>query len=212
LVTVPTVWVNCFVAADQNEPRAAVSTTRRRLRWLAIVVAIMALLTAGWPLLNSAVANRQPLAAGSRLYVGTEPASAANVTVGPGWSVLPAQSNPRQGYVLQKGGLQLYLTHVSLVDRNQVPRLWQGLQRILSVSHPGSRLSKPVFITTAHGLRTITGVVVGTRHTGTVTIFPGPSREFAIEIIALAPRRTRPALRAAAARIIASLMFTAPSG
>jgi hypothetical protein len=199
------------VAADQTEPRSAVSTTRRRLRWLAIVVAIMALLTAGWPLLNSAVDNRQPLAAGSRLTVGTEPASAANVTVGPGWSVLPAQTNPVQGYVLEKGGLQLYLTHVSLVDRNQVPRLWQGLRRILSVRRPGSRLSKPAFITTEHGLRAITGVVVGPRVIGTATIFPGPSREFAIEIIALSPRRTRSALRTAAARIIASLMFKAQS-
>jgi hypothetical protein len=198
------------VAADQTEPRPAVSTTRRRLRWLAIVVAIMALLTAGWPLLNSAVANRQPLAAGSRLTIGTEPASAANVTLGPGWSVLPAQSNPVQSYVLQQGSLQLYLTHVSLVDRNQVPRLWQGMRRILSVSHPGSRLSNQAFITTAHGLRAITSVVVGTL-TGTATIFPGPSREFAIEIITLAPRRTSPALRAEAARIIASLMFKAQS-
>jgi hypothetical protein len=199
------------VAADKTEPRPAVSTTRLRLRWLAIVVAIMALLTAGWPLLNSAVDSRQPLAAGSRLTVGTEPASAANVTVGPGWSVLPAQSNPVQGYVLKKGSLLLYLTHVSLVDRNQVPRLWRGLRRVLSVNRPGSRLGKPVFITTAHGLRAIAGVVVGTRLIGTATIFPGPSREFAIEIIALAPRRTSPALRAAAARIIASLMFKAQS-
>jgi hypothetical protein len=199
------------VAADQIETRPAVSTTRRRLRWLAIVVAIMALLTAGWPLLNSAVDNRQPLAAGSRLTVGTAPASAADVTVGPGWSVLPAQSNPVQGYVLQKGGLLLYLTHVSLVDRNQVQRLWPGLRRILSVNHPGSRLSRPAFITTAHGLLAFTGVVVGTRVTGTATIFPGPSREFAIVIIALAPRHTSPALRAATARIIASLMFKAQS-
>jgi hypothetical protein len=199
------------VAADETARRPATSATKLRLRWLVIVVAIMALLTAGWPLLNMAVANRRPLAAGSRLTVGPAPGNSAVVTVGAGWYVLPAQSNPTQGYVLHEGNLDLSITHVSMVNHGQAPLMWRGLRRILSVSHPGARLSRPVHITFGHGLRAITGVVVGSHFIGTATIFPGPSRQFAIEMIVFAPLKTSPALRAAAVSVIRSLVFTAES-
>jgi hypothetical protein len=197
------------VATDETSPRPATSATRLRLRWLVIVVALMALLTAGWPLLNSAVANRQPLAAGSRLTVGTGPASSAVVTVGSGWSLLPAQSNPMQGYLLQRGDLRLSITHVALVGRDQVPRMWEGLRRILAVSDPGARLSKPTYITGTSGLRAITGVMTGPRVIGAATIVPGPSRQFGIEMVVVAPRRAMAAMRAAAVRVMTSLRFTA---
>jgi hypothetical protein len=199
------------VVDDETERGPAAGTARFRLRWLAVVVAIMALLTAGWPLLNSAVANRQPLAAGSRLTIGTSPASSAVITVGRGWYIQPAQSNPRQEYVLRKDGLLLAITHISLVDRSQVPRIWQGMRQILAVTNPGSELSKPVTIGTAHRLRAFTGAVTGRRLVGTITVFTGPSREFAIVLLVLASPRASPALRAAALRVIISLKFTAQS-
>jgi hypothetical protein len=194
------------VAADETISRSAASATKLRLRWLAIVVAIMALLTAGWPLLNSAVANQHPLAAGSRLTVGTSPSSAV-VTLGPGWSMLSAQSNPMQGYVLQRGSLELSITHLALVNRGKAPQLWQGLREILSLSNPGSRLSRPAIITTSQGVHAITGVVTTPRLIGTATIFPGPSGNFGIAMVALGPRRLSPAIRAAAHRVTVSLMF-----
>jgi hypothetical protein len=197
------------VAADETARRPATSATKLRLRWLLIVVAVMALLTAGWPLLNSAVANRQPLAAGSRLTVGTGPTSAV-VSFGAGWDLLPEQSNPLQGYVLDYGVLQLFIRHVSLVGRDQVPGMWQGLRRTLSVGDPSVRLSRPAFVTLARGLRVMTGVVTTSRFVGTATIYPGPSRDFGIEMIVFAPRRASPALRAAAFRVITSLRFTVP--
>jgi hypothetical protein len=199
------------VVDDETERGPAGSTARFRLRWLAVVVAIMALLTAGWPLLNSAVANRQPLAAGSRLTIGTSPASSAVVTVGGGWYIQPAQSNPRQEYVLRKDGLLLAIRHISLVDRSQVSRIWQGMRQILAVTNPGSELSKPVTIRTTHRLRAFTGAVTGRRLVGTITVFPGPSREFAIVLLVLASPRASPVLRAAALRVIISLNFTAQS-
>ena len=140
------------MVADETDHAPAARNTRFRLRWLAVVVATMALLTAGWPLLNSAVANRQPLAAGSHLTIGTSPASSGMVTVGPGWSIQPAQSNPRQEYVLREDGLELAISHIGLVNRDQVPRIWQGMRQILAVTNPGSELSKPVTISTAHRL------------------------------------------------------------
>ena len=105
------------MAADETARRPAASATKLRLRWLVIVVAVMALLTAGWPLLNIAVANRHPLAAGARLTVGTSPSNSAVVTVGAGWSLLSEQSNPMQGYLLQRGRVELSITHVVLVGR-----------------------------------------------------------------------------------------------
>jgi hypothetical protein len=198
------------VAAEDTSPRPAATATRLRLRWLVIVVAVMALLTAGWPLLNSAVTNRQPLAAGSRLTVGTNPANSAVLTVrGAGWAELSDQSNPMQKYLLQRGKLELTIRHVLLAGRDQVPRLWQGLRQIISVTNPGLRLSRPVYITTGHRLRAITGLMTGAGIAGTATIVPGPSRGFGIEMIALAPRGTGEAVRAAAVAIMTSLRFTA---
>ncbi|HTA01964.1 MAG TPA: hypothetical protein VK802_16390 [Streptosporangiaceae bacterium] len=196
------------MAADKTAQRPTVSATKLRLRWLGIVVAVMALLTAGWPLLDKAVADQHPLAAGSRLTVGASPSSGV-VTVGPGWSLLSAQSNPTQGYLLQRGNLNLSIMHVGLVDREQLPQMWRDLLRLLSVSNPGIRLSKPAFITTAHGLHAVTGGVTGSRQIGTATIVRAPSGNFGIEMVALAPRRTSPAMHAAAARVIFSLMFLA---
>lgn len=196
------------MVADETGRRPAASTTRLRLRWLAVVVAIMALLTAGWPLLNSAVANRQPLAAGSRVTVGTGGTSSGTVTVGAGWYVQPAGSNSTQEYVLRKGPVELDIDHVSLINRGQVPTIWDGLRRLLSVSDPGSRLSKPVSLMTGRRLHALTGAVSGRRLTGIATIVVGPSGEFAIEMITLAPRATRVAMRTAAVQVMASLMFT----
>lgn len=194
------------MAADETAQRPSVSATKLRLRWLVIVVAVMAALTAGWPLLNTAVANRHPLAAGSRLTVGTRPSSGV-VTVGAGWSLLSEQSNPTQGYLLQRGNLQLSIRHVGLLNRAQLPQMWRGLRLILSVSNPGIRLSKPAFITTRRGLHAVTVVVTSRRQIGTATIVRGPSGNFGIEMLALAPRGTSPALHAAAARVMVSLMF-----
>ena len=197
------------MAADETAQRPSVSATKLRLRWLVIVVAVMAVLTAGWPLIDMAVTNQHPLAAGSRLTVGTSPSSGV-VTVGPGWSLLSEQSNPTQGYLLQRGKLQLSITHVGLLNREQLPQMWRGLMRIVSVSNPGIRFSKPAFVTTRHGLRAITSLVTGSGQIGTATIVRGPSGNFGIEMLSLAPRGTSPAPRAAATRVMVSLMFTGP--
>jgi hypothetical protein len=194
------------VAADETARRPSVSATKLRLRWLVIVVAVMAVLTAGWPLIDMAVSDQHPLTAGSRLTVGTNPSSGV-VTVGSGWSLLSEQTDPTQGYLLQRGNLQLSITHVGLLNREQLPQMWRGLLRILAVSNPGIRFSKPAFITTRHGLHAITSVVTGRRQIGTATIVRGPSGNFGIEMLALAPRGTSPALHAAAARVMVSLMF-----
>ncbi len=169
----------------------------------------MALLTAGWPLVDAVVTNKQPLAAGSKLTIGSGAGSSAVVTLGPGWSELPEQSNPYESYLLRRGAVELSIIDVDLVNRSQVRHLWQGLGQILSVSNPGIRIGRAAHIYTIDGMRAITGIIVGPRKVGTATIFPGPSRQFAVEVLVLAPRGTNPALRAAALRIVRSLRFTA---
>ena len=89
--------------------------------------------------------------------------------------------------------------------------MWQGMRQVLSVTEPGARLGTPVSITTMHGLRAITGVISGAGLIGTATIVPGPSREFAIAMVVLAPRGTSKALRAAAHQVVVSLMFAGAS-
>lgn len=197
--------------ADEAGRGPATGATRFRLRWLAVVVAVMALLTAGWPLLNSAVANRQPLRAGAKVTIGSGRASSATVTVGPGWYVQPAQSNPALRYVLRNGAVVLDIRHVSFADHYQLAVMWRGMRQGLSVTEPGFGLSKPAEFTTASGRLGITGAVSGPLLVGTATIVPGPSREFAIAIVVLAPRRTSRALRAAAREVVLSLRFDAPS-
>lgn len=199
------------MVADETGRGPAASTTKVRLRWLAIVVAIMALLTAGWPLLNSIVSNRQPLAAGSKVTVGPVSTSSGTVTVGPGWYVQPAESNPTQQYVLRNGAVVFDIRRVALVGRGQLAGMWAGMREILSVSNPGLRLGRPVNITTARKLGAVSGRIFGQRMVGTATVVPGPSREFAIAMVVLAPQRTSRALLAAAHRIMVSLMFGAPS-
>jgi len=195
------------VVADETARRAVAGAAKVRLRWLAIVVAIMALLTAGWPLLNSAIANRQPLPSGARITIGAGPASSGVLRVGHGWYVQPAQTNPTQQYVLRNGAVELDIRHVALVDRHQVAFVWRGMRQILSVIDPGFGLGEPVSYTTVHGWPGITGAVSGPALLGTVTIVPGPSREFAIGMIVLAPRGTSRTVLAAAHRIVISLMF-----
>ena len=199
------------MVADETGRRPAASTTKVRLRWLAIVVAIMALLTAGWPLLNSVASDRQPLAAGSKVTVGPGSASSGTVTVGPGWSVRPTQSDPTQQYVLRNGAVVLVIRHVALIGHSQSAGMWAGMREILSITNPGLRLGRPVNITTAHKLAAITGRILGQRLIGMATIVPGPSSEFAIAMVVLAPPRTSQAVIAAAHRIMASLMFGAAS-
>jgi len=167
----------------------------------------MALLTAGWPLLDSAVANRQPLATGAKVTVGPGPGSSATVTVGPGWYLQPAESNPALVYILRRGAVLLLIRRVSLVDRQQVSRIWLGMRLMLSVTRPGSMLSGPVSITTAHRFKALTGRITALMFTGIATVVPGPSGDFAVAMMALAPRGTNPALLAAAHQVMTSVTF-----
>jgi len=169
----------------------------------------MAALTAGWPLASSLVHNPRPLAAGSRLTLGPNRLSAARFTVGPGWSMLRASSNPHQGYALARGPVRLSIRYVALISAGQEPQLLAGLHTVLRLSNPGVTLGQPRPVITAQGRHGITGVVSGRGVTGIVAIVPAPSRQFAIQVLVLGPPRDKLASRGAESRLVRSLLFPA---
>lgn len=180
---------------------------RLRLRGLLIVIGIMAVLTLGWPLLNLAVTNRNPLAPLTTLSIGPGRGDMARFTVGPGWSMHPAETNPRLEYSLQRGALDMSVSYVSLPDGAQGAQAWSGLRQIVQISHPGIILGKPSPITTAQGRKGMIGTISGAGLSGLATIVALPSRGFAIELIAVAPRRAVPANLQATRLVMRSVLF-----
>lgn len=169
----------------------------------------MAALTAGWPLANLAVSDNQPLAAGKALMIGPDTAHSARFAVGSGWSLRTAQSNPKRDYSLRYDGVDLSVTYVALSGRPPAARLWSGLMDILRVSNSSARIGRPVPVSGAHGRPGITGPVTENLRLGTATILLSPARNFAIEMIVLAPRSAAAASRAAARQVVRSIRFQA---
>jgi hypothetical protein len=188
---------------------ASLELSGRRLRNLLIVVTVMAILTAGWPLLNLAVSNHQLLARGTTLTVGPNSGQSARITVGPGWSVRSSQSNPQSGYSLDHGAVNLAVTYVTLANRAQTPRLWAGLRLILEITDPGARLPLFARLTTIHGRTGLTGRLTGKALAGSAMVFAAPSGAYAVEILMLGPRTASRASRAAARQVVMSLRFAA---
>ncbi len=196
-------------AAGMGQPPGA-QTPRARLRWLLAVVTVMALLTAGWPLLNSAVSDNLLLSRGAALRIGPGGPNSATLRVGQGWSLRPAESDPARGYSLRRGAASLSIAYVSLAERSQAPLLWDGLRAILRIRNPGLRLGSPEAMPSMQGRPGLTGALTSRGAAGAATIFVGPAGTFAIEMIVLAPRSPGGAAALAAIRIfVRSLIFPA---
>jgi hypothetical protein len=197
------------MAADQPRLPPGGASPRARLRWLLIVVSVMALLTAGWPLLNAAVADKQQLAPGASLRVGPSGPNSASVRVGQGWALRPAESDPSQGYVLHLGAVTVSIGYLTLSGTYRAAGIWSGLRRVFRVSNPGVRLGTPVAVTSGQGRAGLKATATGKRTEGNVTAFVGPSGTYAIQIVVLAPRYAQPVAAAASLLLIRSLRFPA---
>jgi hypothetical protein len=180
-----------------------------RLRWLAVIIAVMAVLTAGWPLVNRAVSDHRRLAANTKLSLGPSRRTAAVVTVGPGWVMRPGESNPRLVYHLDRGAVHLSIAYATLINDRQLDDLWSGLRTVIQVNHPGATLSRPIEIRTRHGTEGDFGLVRGPDLEGTASVFAGPSRQFAVEMVVEAPQQSARLNLLAAQRIMRSLVFPA---
>ncbi len=201
------------MVADQPGQPPGSHSPRARLRWLVIVVAVMAVLTAGWPTLDTLVADKQRLAAGASLRVGPGGPDSASIKVGPGWIERPAETDPRQDYMLRSGAIAISIGYVSLAgpvspaSTGHAAGVWPGLVRILRVSHPGVRLGQPATVTSGQGRAGLSATATSRRTAGAASVFVGPSGTFAIEMLVLAPLSSRPAAAAASLLLIHSLRF-----
>ena len=178
-----------------------------RLGGLLVIVMIMAVLTAGLPLVNASIFDRQRLAAGGTLAIGPSRKNSARITVGQGWSLRKSQSDPRQDYELYYGGVDLSVRYVTLIGRSQPGKLWSGLGQIVRISSSSARLGAPSLIENSQGLRGITGTFTRSGRAGLAAVFPGPSGTFAIEMTTLARPGARAADRAAAQLVVRSIIF-----
>jgi len=197
------------MVADQPRLPPGGASPRARLRWLLIVVSAMVLLTAGWPLLNAAVADKQQLAAEAALRVGPSGPNSASVRVGPGWTMQPAESDPRQSYLLRHGAVTVSIRYVMLTGTHHTAGIWGGLRRVFRVSNPGIRLGTPAAVINGQGRAGLSAIATGARTAGNMTAFVGPSGTYAIQIVVLAPRYAKQAAVAAALLLIRSLRFPA---
>src|SRR5580693_8604659 len=178
-----------------------------RLRWLAVIIAVMAVLTAGWPLLNRVVSDHRRLAPNTKLAIGPSHANSAVVTVGPGWTMRPGETNPRLVYLLSRGKVSLSIAYATLVSSRQVDDLWAGLREVVQISHPGATVSAPIRVRTTHGYAGDVGLVKAPGLAGTASVFAGPSRKYAIEMIISAPASSTRLNLVAAQRVMRSLIF-----
>ena len=195
------------MVADQPRQPPGSASPRARLRWLLIVVGVMALLTAGWPLLNAAVADKQNLAAHAALRLGPSGPDSASVRVGHDWFVRPAQTDPSQDYMLRRGAVAVSIDYVSLAGRYRAAGLWDGLRRVFLVTNPGVNLGKPEAVTSGQGRKGLRATAASARSAGAVSVFVGPSGTYAIQIVVLAPRDAWLAAGADSSQLIRSLRF-----
>ena len=178
-----------------------------RLGGMLAIVVIMVVLTAGWPLVNASISDRQRLAASGTLAIGPSRKDSARITVGDGWSLRKSQSDPQQDYELYYGGVDLSVRYVTLIGRLRPGKLWSGLGHIVRISSSSARLGVPSPIENSQGLRGITGTFTRSGRAGLATVFPGPGGTFAIEMTTLARPGARAADRAAAQLVVRSIMF-----
>jgi hypothetical protein len=197
------------MVADQPRLPPGGASPRARLRWLLIVIGVMALLTVGWPLLDAVVADKQTVAAGASLRVGPSGPNSASIRVGTGWTLRPAESDPRQGYLLRRGAVTISIGYLSLTGTYRVAGIWGGLRRVFRVSNPGISLGTPSAVTSGQGRAGLSAAATGPRSEGSLTAFVGPSGTYAIQIVVLAPRYARGVAVAAALLLIRSLRFPA---
>ena len=181
----------------------------RTLRRLIVVVAVMALLSVGWPLVSLAVSDRQPVSAGRPLAIGPGGASSATFTPGSSWVIRSAETNSVLRWSLSDGPVDVSVNFVTLISRSAAGRLWPGLRSTLLLGDGSARLGPAAAFTSAAGVKGLTGAVTANGWAGQAAVFADAGAQFGIEIVSVAPVQDGGAARAAAALVARSLRFPA---
>ncbi|HEY2286194.1 MAG TPA: hypothetical protein VGH88_10680 [Streptosporangiaceae bacterium] len=174
------------------------------------VAAVIALVTVGWPLAGAAFSDREPLTAGSALAIGPDRAHSGRLTVGPGWTLLKAESDQRRSDILRRGPVELTVTFISLLSGGQAADLWAGLTRVLQAGQPGARLGSPEAMPASPAEFGDEGSLTEAGMAGEAEVLADPAAGFAIELTVVGPRGADAAGMRAAARVVRSLRIGAP--
>jgi hypothetical protein len=181
----------------------------RRVVWLIAVAGLVAVLTAGWPLVSSAVSGNQPAAAGQVLTIGSGDSGSAKFDLGPGWVIDSAVSDPLEGWRLKRGQVDVAVLWVMLLNPSQASRLWPGLENILRLGDSSARLGRPAAVAGSPAGAGLTGPVTENSQAGEAAVLPDAAADFAVEVVSLAPAGDSAAARATTALVVRSLRFPA---
>ncbi|MEV7422326.1 hypothetical protein [Streptomyces sp. NPDC091212] len=186
---------------------------RRVLPLVVGVLFVMAALTAGWPLIDRALSDRERLPGGALLELGPSSGTAVLRVVGEGWSLSKSQSDPNSSYALSRDGVDVVAGYVDLTTTEAgAERLWTGLRRVQSVADAGSRLGEPHPVTSAEGARGSTGTLTRSGRTGTATVWLPPGEAYAVEITVLAKPRAGAGVVEEAMALVHSVSFPQEAG
>ncbi|TDD72163.1 hypothetical protein [Actinomadura rubrisoli] len=146
------------------------------MRWwgTGLVALVLLVLGAGLTLLDQALGDgERPLRAGTVLSVGTERGGVRPVAFSvpsAGWALSEEGSSLGNNAKLVRDGVVFNLSVIVPLAPLNARALWDGLGRIVSV-HGRVRLrTAPAAITTAQGLRGLTGSLAGRGRIGTASV------------------------------------------
>ncbi|MFC9432111.1 hypothetical protein [Streptomyces sp. NPDC056987] len=171
------------------------------------VLLVVAALTAGWPLIDAALGDRERVAAGTALELGPDGDAAVLRVVGHGWGLSKSSSDPDTAYALSRDGVGLAARYIGLTEAGDPGELWNGLRKVQSVADSGSRLGAARPLTGARGAIGRSGRLTGGGRTGSATLWLPPGRGYAVEIIVLARPGAAPGAVADATAMARGLTF-----
>ncbi|WP_067462413.1 hypothetical protein [Actinomadura macra] len=148
-----------------------------RVRWwgTGLVALVLLVLGGGLPLLDAALGSGgRPVRAGTVLSVGTERHGTRPVSFtvpAAGWRLSEERSFLSSNAFLTRDEVMFNISVVVPLAPLDARTLWDGLERIVSVGRETRLRAAPSTITTAHGLRGLTGHLNGDGRVGTATVF-----------------------------------------
>ena len=174
-------------------------------------VAVVAVLTGGWALVNAALPATETMTSGHSMTLGSGEGYEASMVFDEGWELDKGASSQGQHYLFTKGPVNLNMAVVVPPGRATATELWEGMRDTVRVDDAGATLDDPEPVTSDRGAEGLTGDLHTHQHTGTATVFPAPSGDFAVEAQAVGADAT-PAELDDAEELVDSITFDRSRG
>lgn len=184
-----------------------------RSNWfpLGVTALVIAVLTGGWALVNSALPETEELAEGQSMVLGSSETHEASVTFDDGWELDTGSSSQGRQYLFTKGQVNLIVSVVRPVERATALELWEGMRDIVRVRDASAALGEPEPVTSESGAEGLTGDMHIQRHTGVAAVFPSPNEGFAVQAQILGPEANQTEI-SDAERLVESIRFERTAG